>query len=748
MSASFSQILDAIREGDIVPPASLEAVMRGDLADDTTLDSRVLLDRLLKQQLLTRYQVDCLAEGNGERLRLGQYIILDEIGRGGMGVVLKARQTSLDRIVAVKVLTDDRSLSRKDVSRFQREFLAHGRLSHPNIVAAHDAGCDKGLYYLVMEYVEGVNLASDVRTNGPLSVTAACNVVLQAAEGLSYAHQQGVIHRDVKPSNLMRTANGTVKILDLGLATLYAARQPTDGSTSEELTHTGEIFGTVDFMAPEQATDPRSADARSDIYSLGCTLFFLLTGRPVHERDDRIHRIKARHKRSAPSLQSVHAQLPERLDRIFARMIATDPEDRYPSMDEVAKDLRKLEFDSGPGSPAEYEVGRADLGKGSTEPTVAFDSGSTERLPTTETERLTRSRSVLAAGIGAVALAVLGLFFWLNSDNRKEPANGTSRDESKSSSSAGKSNSRMPDVPMRKQPAADVDRAVAQWVLQVGGSMQIAHAGGGEEEVPDLAALPDGKFAVTAVYLLSRAKLQEGFAIPNRLPERLKHVQFCNRAVTDESLAPLASAKALEIVNLNKSSVQGPGLRHLVPCKRLRELELIDTPVTDDSLAALADLKQLKDLDVGNTSIGDGTLKHLRGLTNLERLRLDVTRVTNAGLDNLKMLQNLYYLSLHRTKIGDDGLQHLVGFPKLTTLVLSETAVTSQGCRQIARLASLQELYLDRTRITDEGLTHLSKLNGLRVLSIEGTKVSAAAVAEFKKQHPRCAVLPKPKQVR
>jgi len=244
-------------------------------------DGAALARALVECGALTKFQATLLYQNKPKGLLFGEYVVLDRIGAGGMGQVFKARHRSMNRVVALKILAKAAVGSPEAVKRFQREVRAAARLVHPNIVIAHDAGQQEGVHFLVMEYVEGKDLSQLLKQNGPLPVDQAIDYILQAARGLEYAHGEGVVHRDIKPANLLLDKKGIVKILDMGLARFDDAFAG-GGGIQDGLTQSGQVMGTVDYMAPEQAMDTREADAKADVYSLGCTLHRLVIGENVY----------------------------------------------------------------------------------------------------------------------------------------------------------------------------------------------------------------------------------------------------------------------------------------------------------------------------------------------------------------------------------------------------------------------------------------------------------------------------------
>jgi serine/threonine protein kinase len=303
-------------------------------------DVEGLVRSLSRAGLLTAYQAAAIRQGKARGLFVGDYLILDRLGQGGMGVVYKARHRQQGLAVALKMLPPSLARDRKLVLRFRREIHAAALVDHPNVVAVLDASEDRGVHFLTMEYIEGVDLDRFVRNGGVLAVAQAISFLIQAARGLAAAHARGIVHRDIKPANLMLDSNGSIRVLDLGLALIREGAAESAEPAAMTLTQIGSYMGTVDFMAPEQAHNSHTVDHRADIYSLACTLHFLLTIRPPFEGGTPLNRLIAHQHTPAPSLREKRPDVPEALDELYLAMMAKRPEDRPGSMMEV---LARLE---------------------------------------------------------------------------------------------------------------------------------------------------------------------------------------------------------------------------------------------------------------------------------------------------------------------------------------------------------------------------------------------------------------------
>jgi serine/threonine-protein kinase len=322
---SPSRILADLRRLNLLPgvsPLWVEAALSSETPPPDQL-ARTLVDAGL-----TPFQVESVLAGKAERLVFGPYVLLDQLGAGGMGVVYKARHVKLGRVDALKVLRTDKVGSRTVAQRFLREIQLTSSLSHAHIVRAYDAGVVGRQLWLATEFVDGTDLGTIVLARGPLSVPDACLAVYQTALALRHIHERGLVHRDLKPSNLIRdNATGAVKLLDLGLSGFHRS-EPVRG-TGGTLTRDGVLLGTPDFMAPEQVENAHRVDIRADLYSLGCSFYFLLTGKPPFD-GTQVETLIKHGMAPPPALVLPTGPTPVALAAVVARLMAKRPEDRFP----------------------------------------------------------------------------------------------------------------------------------------------------------------------------------------------------------------------------------------------------------------------------------------------------------------------------------------------------------------------------------------------------------------------------------
>jgi serine/threonine protein kinase len=345
MALTIDKFRDHLTASGLLPAEDLSALLAALPEDKRPKDGEQLAKELVRQKKLTKYQAEQIYSGKGKSLVLGNYVVLDKLGQGGMGVVLKAEHKRLKRLVALKVMSASVVKTPDALKRFHREVEAAAKLRHPNVVATDDADEAKGTHFLVMEYVEGSDLSVMVKKNGPLAVEHAIECILQAARGLEFAHSQGVVHRDIKPANLLLDVKGKVKILDMGLARIEG-----ESTGQAELTSTGAVMGTVDYMAPEQALSTKHADARSEIYSQGVSLWYLLTGKCAYDGDSLMAKLLAHRDAPIPSLMTVNSEVSPSLDAVFRKMVAKQAADRYQTATEVIRDLEACQQGSSPSS--------------------------------------------------------------------------------------------------------------------------------------------------------------------------------------------------------------------------------------------------------------------------------------------------------------------------------------------------------------------------------------------------------------
>lgn len=398
--ASLNDLVQVLRQAELLSPGQWSEL--GSLG--RFRDPRELAKELLRRGWLTPYQANQFLQGNGADLVLSNYLLLERLGEGGMGTVYKARHKN-GSVVALKVIRKERGGNTTFIRRFSREIQASSRLNHPNIVRTLEAQQSGDVHFMVMEYAEGTDLAKQVKEHGPLPVPQACDCIRQAALGLQHVLENGLVHRDIKPSNLLITRAGVVKLLDLGLA-----RMETDaGESLSTLTQEGSVLGTPEFLAPEQARSATKVDIRADLYSLGCTFYFVLTGKvpfPGGTLAEKLIRHQIDHPRPVQELQP---RVSPEVAAMVARLMAKEPAERYQTPGQLADELGRL-----------LKNGKTELAQGQAHKPNAWlasedwvDKTAAAATKPAKSRRVKRI-AVMAGGGFALVAAGLGLFLLLH----------------------------------------------------------------------------------------------------------------------------------------------------------------------------------------------------------------------------------------------------------------------------------------------------------------------------------------------
>ena len=381
-------VVDLVRRSELIEPDDLELALaecQRSHGGKVPAEGQEVLRYLQNADLLTSWQCEQFAAGKAKGFFLSKYKILAHIGTGGMSSVYLAEHQLMRQRRAVKVLPRHLVEEATYLTRFYREAEAIAKLDHPNIVQAYDVDHDGDLHYLVMEYVPGENLQAVVKRNGPVDFPDAARYTLAACDALEYAHQAGVVHRDIKPSNLLLDESGVVKLLDLGLARF------SDESGDTSLTNAGQgaVMGTADYLAPEQAIDSHAAGPPADLYGLGCTLYFLLTGHAPFTEGSVTQRILNHLNLMPAEIQQDRPDCPRSLSDICWRMIQKRPQDRYPSAAAAGAALRGWLRGSsnpvdmpGPAAAARQIAQR--IGSAAAPPLVAGPAGSMKQPPSSQ----------------------------------------------------------------------------------------------------------------------------------------------------------------------------------------------------------------------------------------------------------------------------------------------------------------------------------------------------------------------------
>jgi serine/threonine-protein kinase len=426
-TGAISGFLEAIRSSSILSERQFEKLEANVAEGDYPPEPAELASRLVKDRLLTEYQARQVLKGKSQRLVFGRYVILDFLGKGGMGKVYKAWHRMMGRVVALKILDPRYVANTQSLARFKREMQLVGRLDHPNVVRAFDADRIGEYHFIAMEYAAGQTLEELLRERGALPPADVVFFASQAADGLAHAHERGVLHRDIKPSNLMLTDTRKLKILDFGLGTLLQKEElPT------ALTAAGITVGTPDYISPEQARMVK-LDGRSDLYSLGCSMYHLISGQLPFKGESSMDCIIGRITGQAVPISEVRPGLPPRLIQTIEKLMATNPDDRYQTAQEAAAALRRMlrpkNVPPGPSAPTVAAItsasvpvpvpqGGTNLEAPSPPVRAVVRSSKLKRdsLRSRWTGRVTKANGVLAAvAVAAVSLFVVAIIVFRSS---------------------------------------------------------------------------------------------------------------------------------------------------------------------------------------------------------------------------------------------------------------------------------------------------------------------------------------------
>jgi serine/threonine protein kinase/Leucine-rich repeat (LRR) protein len=670
MAATLEQVVKQLEDSGIVAAGKLKECLP---PKANPASSEELVKELVKQKHLTPFQAQHINAGKTKSLLLGSYTIIDKIGAGGMGQVFKALHRRMDRTVAIKMLPPAMTKDAAAAARFEREVRAAAKLSHPNIVAAHDADQANGVYFLVMEYVEGKDLSASVKKDGPFPVAKAVNYILQAARGLEFAHSKGVIHRDIKPANLLLSTDGTVKILDMGLARLDIAGE---SGPQDELTGTGTIMGTVDYMAPEQAVNTKHADHRADIYSLGITLYYLLAGKAAYTGDTVMEKLLAHREKPIPSLRNVQPDISDQLQAVFSKMVAKKIEDRYQSMTEVVTALEQCSsgqstFVSGPPSRTVNLDNSALTFLKDIPAQTTFQAKATKKpaKPAADEGGSKNKKPLLIGAAAAGFLAVLlGVIVIIKNQKGEEigrielPPGQTAEVQTTSTK---------PAVVPKVAGKTDTTKSVKTWNTPTF-----------QQWMRSVAAMPaDEQVAAVIKELQKRNFGFDGKVTPRIEKGVVTGISFISDNVTD--ISPLRALSGLAALSCDGS---GPGKGRLFDLSPIQGM-----PLTR--------------LTFGNTLVSN--------ISPLQEMKLA-------------------YLGLGGTKVSD--VSALRGMP-LGYLGGSETLISD-----VSPLRGMHLTYLALSGSPINDLSPVHDCKSLRTLLIDGTEVTAAGIATLQKALPECTI--------
>ena len=671
------------------------------------------------------------------------YQLLEWLGEGAMGTVYKAKHTLLQKTVAIKLLHDKLGRDPIAVARFQREIKAVGQLNHPNIVAALDAGQEGDSFYLVMEYVDGMDLAALTNDGRSLDIPSACEVIRQAAIGLQQAHSQGLVHRDIKPSNLMLALDGEkkwrVKILDLGLATIHGLEE------DSELTDQGQLMGTLKYMAPEQAEDTHNVDHRADIYALGTTFHRLLSGTVPFDDEKTIppvQRIRRLITQQAPSIRVCLPNIPDGLCELVDEMLARIPQDRPQDMADVAKRLERFSVGHQLGDLLEQHISKERAPDESTfaalrdttpsiSDTVAFrDPQSTNLAEETVISDSgsgfsRRFIAISALAISALAIIILMVVFRLKTDG------GYIEIEV-----ADPSIQVAVEILQNGEPEKTIE-------VERGSTTTWIRSGNYEIRLPSDV---DDQFLIENSQLTIKRNDEKVVKIFKRISvpienDSSKDLEFRTKVVKwiferNGTLLMLSQKRVSSLSEIEGEPLyfyraalgeaSDDDVRQLVEwlpsipeCHQIHLGGGLENQLTDAAIPFLGQVKNLTWLSLSSSRITDNGLSQFSKMPRVHSLNLDCPQIGKAGLtaiqENFPALEALEFNSL---VTSTDILEPITNYPNLYQLGLNLLPETSNALSTVARTNVVELSLRDWGTLTPAAIDLISRMSQLRTLSL------------------------------
>ncbi len=645
------------------------------------------------------------------------YEFLGETGRGGMAVIYKAKNRKTGRVVAIKKMLAS-TLTETAFMRFQQEAKAITTLRHPNIILVHEFGvAEDGEPFMVMDFIEGSNLGELIKEKGALSVEESMHRFIQLCDALQHAHAAGVLHRDLKPGNVMlSSADGSfadARLVDFGIAKLMAK----DGEEAEKLTMTGQLFGSPPYMSPEQCRG-FELDARTDIYSMGCVMFETLTGRVPIRGQSVLETIMMQVSEPAPSMKEVcpDKDFPPILETIIAKSLAKDAADRYQTMRELMVAL--------------------------------MEAGIEMRSPGTIRTVIQKVQKPPLVPPWVYISVICFLLF-------TSMIVGTAREDSlKKKSMALKQSEQERLNLLQWTPAKKIqDSMFASWLttdlncekLDISGSSLLT----------DKAMLAVTKLKNLRILILSDTNIGDDGMKPLVELQKLHRLDLKRTKVSDEGLKPLLQLKELYVLGLVQSQVSNEGMATIAKMRQLNNLAISYIPrvngsgveklkdlhlnflfmagiVLKDCLQSLSQMHSLRTLDLKGSDLSDSKMEDLKEMVQLTNLNMVGTRVTTTGmkhLANLRLLENLY---IGKLDIEDPAIDALVNLEHLVELDLGSTKITDAGVVKLANIKSLRNLSLISTLTGDKGVAALATLPNLEKLDLSGTEISDESLKKLR----------------